>query len=107
MSDGSGGSRWLYGLARVEKSQRRMRIALSYMLAAVLGGVLWNWYRSLDAYTLYRSSLVIENSRIYIATFAGEGAEYNRENCQTAAELFQGQPGVKTRFWCEKGLYRR
>jgi hypothetical protein len=84
-----------------------MRIALSYMLAAVLGVVLWNWSRSLEAYTLYRTSVVIESSRIYVATFAGEGAEYNRDNCQTAAELFQAQRGVRTRFWCEKGLYRR
>lgn len=63
--------------------------------------------------TLYRSSVVIESARIHIATFnadngsGGEGFVYNWENCLIAAELFQKQDGVKTRFWCEKGRYRK
>tara|TARA_R110000787_G_scaffold81651_7_gene176892 strand:- start:799 stop:1089 length:291 start_codon:yes stop_codon:yes gene_type:complete len=64
--------------------------------------------------TLYRSSVVIKNARIHIATFNatakisdGDGFAYNWGNCLVAAELFQKQDGVKTRFWCEKGRYRK
>ena len=32
---------------------------------------------------------------------------YNFENCQIAQELFQRQDGVKTKFWCEKGKYKK
>ena len=58
------------------------------------------------ATTLYRTSLIIENARMHVATFnadAGEG--YNWDNCLQAAKLFQSQPDVKTYFWCEKGEY--
>lgn len=63
--------------------------------------------------TLYRSSVVIESARIHVATFDADGKSggtsfaYNWENCLLAADLFQNQPGVKTRFWCEKGRYRK
>ncbi|MGG5890989.1 hypothetical protein ACLF3G_28315 [Falsiroseomonas sp. HC035] len=60
------------------------------------------------AYTLYRGSVVGDHLRIHIAAFdASDGATYNRENCQTAANLFARQPGVSVRYWCEKGGYRR
>ena len=58
------------------------------------------------ATTLYRTSLIIENARMHVATFnadAGEG--YNMDNCLIAAKLFQSQQDVKTYFWCEKGEY--
>jgi len=58
--------------------------------------------------TLYRTSLIIENARLHVATFnadAGEG--YNWGNCLQAAKLFQSQPDVKTYFWCEKGEYAK
>ena len=58
------------------------------------------------ATNLYRTSLIIENAPMHVATFnadAGEG--YNWENCLIAAKLFQSQPDVKTYFWCEKGEY--
>jgi ABC-type glycerol-3-phosphate transport system substrate-binding protein len=58
--------------------------------------------------TLYRSSVVLSNARLHVATFdAAESFEYNWENCQLAADLFQQQPGVKVRYWCERGRYRR
>ena len=63
--------------------------------------------------TLYRSSVVIKNARILIATFnadinsRGGPFAYNWENCQIAATLFQNQGGVKTQFWCEKGPYKK
>ena len=59
-------------------------------------------------YTLYRNSVVLENARLHVATFdAVDGEQYNSENCQAARDLFQQQPGVKTRFWCEKGRFRQ
>ncbi|KQW22826.1 hypothetical protein ASC80_05655 [Afipia sp. Root123D2] len=63
-------------------------------------------------YTLYRNSITIGNirggaQRIHIASFdTKEGEPYNKENCETAAGLFQRQPGVKVRYWCELGAYR-
>ena len=62
-----------------------------------------------EIYTLYRSSVVWKNARMHVATFdySGEGrAEYNMGNCQLASDLFQQQPGVETRFWCEQGRYK-
>ena len=58
--------------------------------------------------TLYRTSLIIENARMHVATFnADDGGKYNWDNCLTSAELFQSQPDVKTLFWCEKGEYAK
>jgi hypothetical protein len=60
------------------------------------------------AYTLYRNSILDTNARYHVATFdAAEPDNYNQENCAVAQELFQKQPGVKTRFWCEKGKFRK
>jgi hypothetical protein len=45
--------------------------------------------------------------RLHVATFdAQESESYNRENCLVAANLFAAQPGVKVRYFCEKGRYR-
>ena len=61
-----------------------------------------------DAFTLYRSSLLDGNMRIHVATFdTGDGANYNSENCNIGAQLFAAQPGVKVRYWCEKGRYKK
>lgn len=61
-----------------------------------------------DIYTLYRNSALDATMRIHVATFdTAEGKDYNAENCFAAADLFQGQDGVSTRFWCEPGRYRR
>lgn len=57
-------------------------------------------------YALYRNSVVDSLARYHIATFdAIDGDRYNHENCELARSLFQGQGGVRTRFWCEKGKY--
>lgn len=57
--------------------------------------------------TLYRSSILDAGARIHVASFdARDGDTYNRENCQTAADLFSKQPGVRVRYWCEKGPFR-
>ena len=59
-------------------------------------------------FVLYRNSVTDENMRLHVATFdAADGEGYNRGNCDQAKELFQTQPGVKTKFWCEKGRYRK
>jgi hypothetical protein len=61
-----------------------------------------------STYTLYRNSDMDANIRIHVASFdSDDGDEYNQKNCRLAAELFAQQPGVKTRFWCEQGAYRR
>ncbi|WP_192884642.1 hypothetical protein [Paramagnetospirillum kuznetsovii] len=84
-----------------------MRLALA-VLVLLIG------FRALAAdpsigtpYTLYRNSVTDPNMRLHIATFdAMERETYNFENCRVAAELFQAQPGVKTKFWCEKGRFK-
>ena len=56
--------------------------------------------------TLYRNSVIDSQMRIHVATFnAKDGYNYNYENCFLAAELFQNQTGVVTRFWCEIGNF--
>ncbi len=58
-------------------------------------------------YTLYRSSPISEGLRVHVATFdSAEGVEYNRDNCQRAADLFGRQRAVINRFWCEQGRFR-
>lgn len=68
-----------------------------------------------NTYTLYRdgasnSQLGVDLSamRIHVASFdASESEDYNLDNCQTAQQLFQSQPGVTVRYWCEKGRYKK
>lgn len=61
-----------------------------------------------DIYTLYRNSVLNESMRIHVATFdSSDRHDYNQGNCRIAAELFQKQDGVKTKFWCEKGGYKK
>lgn len=76
-------------------------------------------------YTMYRSSPTalalglpseqqqqaiarLEATRVHVATFDVEnaGADYNQQNCLAAQELYQSQPGVSVRYWCEAGRYR-
>jgi hypothetical protein len=63
-----------------------------------------------DIFTLYRNSVTTggENMRLHVATFDSvDGEAYNRGNCDQAQILFQNQPGVKTKFWCEKGRFKK
>lgn len=61
-----------------------------------------------QVFTLYRNSVTDGNMRLHVATFdATETEEYNRGNCEQAQQLFQSQQGVKTKFWCEKGRFRK
>jgi hypothetical protein len=60
-----------------------------------------------NVYTLYRSSLANDSLRIHVASFnAAGGGTFNRDSCEYTRDLYQAQPGIKTRFWCEKGTYR-
>lgn len=59
-------------------------------------------------YTLYREALTPQRERLHVATFdAIDGEQYNRENCFIARDLFAGQPGVRSRYWCERGRFSR
>jgi hypothetical protein len=61
-----------------------------------------------STYVLYRNSVTDKDMRLHVATFdAPENEGYNRGNCDQAQELFQAQPGVKTKFWCEKGRFKK
>lgn len=58
-------------------------------------------------YTLYRDSALDKSMRIHVATFDADASQaYNKENCEIARDLFEGQPGVTVTYWCEKGYYR-
>jgi hypothetical protein len=65
-----------------------------------------------NVYTLYRTSPVLDSSpelrRVHVATFDAKGGEqYNQKNCDIARQLFQAQPGIIVRYWCEKGGFRQ
>ncbi|WP_027057386.1 hypothetical protein [Mesorhizobium loti] len=76
------------------------------LLSALASGVLTGCANDGDDYTLYRGS-VTGPMRIHVASFdSADGEAYNRENCHIAAGLFQAQPGVAVKYWCEKGRYR-
>ena len=61
-----------------------------------------------NTYTLYRTQVRNENARTHVATFdAKDGEAYNMGNCQIAQELFQKQPEVSIKYWCEKGKYKK
>lgn len=63
---------------------------------------------SQNIYTLYRNSVFDSNERIHVGSFdADEKSSYNQENCFLAAELFQKQDGIMTKFWCEKGNFKK
>lgn len=59
--------------------------------------------------TLYRSSPIDSTMRIHLATFDAEETlpTYNLENCLIAAQLFQNQPSISVRYWCEPGRFKR
>ncbi len=84
-----------------------MRIAIVLLAAMLAFGCDGNLLSSDGSvFVLYRNSVTDENMRLHVATFdTTDGENYNRGNCEQARELFQAQPGVKTKFWCEKGRF--
>ncbi|CAM5770350.1 hypothetical protein LMIY3S_03144 [Labrys miyagiensis] len=82
-------------------------LLLAAAVAGVIAGAKWHGADDGAIYTLYRSVAQSEVGRVHVATFdAVEGEAYNQGNCQAAAQLFLAQPGVTTKFWCEKGRFR-
>ena len=81
---------------------------MSLGLCIMVAGVALLGCSDAAVYTLYRNSVAIENAKLHVATFdAAADEQYNSENCQAARDLFQQQPGVRTKFWCEKGRFRQ
>jgi hypothetical protein len=66
-----------------------------------------------EVYTLYRTGVGFSDMRIHVATFDSDDSRdskfqtYNLDNCRLAASLFQNQPNVTTKYWCEKGRYKK
>jgi len=87
-----------------------MRIVLLGIAAAAVAIALAFMQSDPGICALYRNSAVSgegAKARIHIATFdSTDDADYNWQNCQLASTLFQQQPGVNTKFWCEKGRFR-
>ncbi len=89
-----------------------MQASRKLIVALAFGFAFSGCQTGAGAFTLYRDSSAGSPDdramRFHVATFdSADGEAYNRENCQVAQELFQAQPGVKVRFWCEKGAYRK
>lgn len=79
------------------------RLALAVLAALTLAGC--DRDASHQIYTLYRSS-VTNVPRVYVATFdAKEGNNFNRDSCLYTQELYDKQPDIKVRFWCEQGRF--
>ena len=81
---------------------------MNHRILLVTAGIALSACDGGSTYVLYRNSVTDETMRLHVATFdASDGEAYNRGNCDQAKELFQAQPAVKTKFWCEKGRYRK
>lgn len=89
-------------------SQQPLTVKFSMGLLAACFVAMATAYGADGTYTLYRNSPLDSNLRVHIATFdSTDGEQYNRGNCNIAADLFSKQQGVKARFWCEAGRFRR
>jgi hypothetical protein len=86
---------------------KRWSVAVGVVLAVVVIVACYPRMVGADVFTLYRNSVLDANMRIHIATFDTyeSGPSYNKENCETTRPLFQRQPGVTVKYWCEKGRY--
>ena len=87
-----------------KNSSRKVKI----FYCTLIGFVLYGCVASDSTYTLYRNSPVGEYMRLHVATFdSTDGHDYNMENCKLAQQLFQKQENIKTKFWCEKGAFKK
>lgn len=76
------------------------------VLSMIVVAPAWAETADREVYTLYRNSVTDPTMRIHVGTFdTTNGAKYNAETCNEAADLFQHQDGVRTRFWCEQGRF--
>lgn len=66
-------------------------------------------------FTLYHNLEEYETVRIHVATFDANreptevSESFNRSYCEQAQGFFQNElrPGTKTKFWCEKGRFKK
>jgi hypothetical protein len=87
---------------------RRLRSLFAPMAIVIVAMTACSELSQEHEFTLYRNSVADENMRIRVATFdATDGEPYNRANCEQAQLLFQAQPSIKTKFWCEKGQFKK
>ena len=85
-----------------------MKILLKTLLSISLVAPIVGCVPDNESFTLYRNSLTDENMRVHVASFnAAHGEAYNKGNCEQAQQLFQAQPRVRTKFWCEKGIFKK
>lgn len=87
---------------------RGIQLAVSAFLISVPNLLVASSHEK-NVVTLYRNSAFDSTMRIHVATFDAttNPRSYNSENCGIAAKLFQEQPGVSVRYWCEPGRYKR
>ena len=94
----------------VAQSRRNCEIPGSSWVPCIWGEPLKS-NKGVVIYTLYRNSPTVgtisgDGARIHVATFdAAEDKDYNRDNCETARDLFASQSGVMVRYWCERGKF--
>ncbi len=94
----------------VAQSRRNCEIPGSSWVPCIWGEPLKS-NKAVVIHTLYRNSPTVgttsgDDTRIHVATFdAAEDKDYNRDNCETARDLFASQPGVMVRYWCERGKF--
>lgn len=83
-----------------------MKLFVGVIIGFSLAFLVFKYLAYQNTYNLYRNSPVISESEVLIASFnAKERAEYNRDNCEIARDLFQSQQGIVTRFWCNKASF--
>jgi hypothetical protein len=83
-------------------------VAILVALPATAGADFGSRTLADKVYTLYRNNVEAPHARTHVATFdADADAKTNRENCEFVTRLYQAQPGVNVKYWCEKGYYRR
>lgn len=84
------------------------RLCLVVLLSAATVSACQSGTDTGSVWTLYRDSIAGESDRVHVATFdAAEKELYNRSNCELAQALFQNRKDVRTRFWCEKGRFKK
>jgi hypothetical protein len=92
------------------RSIKSLGVALLIVVCGITGCIFIGIPES-KVYTLYRSGVFQPTMRIHIATFDADDEqsteEYNHDNCEQTRGLFQTQPGVGTKYWCEKGRFKQ
>lgn len=95
----------------VAQSRRNCEIPSSSWVPCIWGEPLKS-NKGVVIYTLYRNSPTVigtisgVDARIHVATFdAAKDHDYNKNNCESARDLFASQAGDTVRYWCERGNF--